>query len=353
MSEPKTKSSVALVPEHCTFRWLRLVSATGFGIFLFFSLALIARAADPSEWIVRPSMRIIELTAFTRPRARLPVVAEIGGRVEEAQDDIGDPIGADGQFARLDATFLQLELEDNQVEQARLHDQIAFDEREVKRNQELARNKNVAASQLDQARQTLRNNTQALHRAEVRERVLKEKIARTRVLAPVGWLVIERRIEPGQWVADGERLGEVADFSTLLLPLALTPEQLSALRTMPAPLTVRLPELGREVPVAIHRINPALDEGTRKIAVDLRLQDAIEPQRGGLRAELRLPLPDPDSRLVPAAAVQRGFEENWVRPREGEAIGVTILGSERIDGEDWLRVRAPGLAPGMALSPRD
>lgn len=353
MSEPKTKSSGALVPEHRAFRWLRLVSATGFGIFLLCSLALIAQAADSEEWIVRPSMRIIEFTAFTRPRARLPVVAEIGGRVEEVQDDIGESIGADGQFARLDATFLQLELEDNQVEQARLRDQIAFDGREVTRNQALARNKNVAANQLDQARQTLRNNTQALHRAEVQERVLKEKIARTQVPAPVGWQVIERRIEPGQWVSDGERLGEVADFSTLLLSLALTPEQLSALRAMPAPLTAKLPELGREVLVAIYRVNPAIDEDTRKIAVDLRLQEAIKPQRGGLRAQLRLALPDPDSRLVPAAAVQRGFEENWVQPREGEAIGVTILGSERIDGEDWLRVRAPGLAPGMPLSRRE
>lgn len=309
--------------------------------------------AAESVLAARPSTRALELTAFTRPRARLPLVAEIGGRIESVMHDIGERIGDDGLFARIDATFLQLELEDNRVEQARLRDQIAFDEREVARNQELARNKNVAAAQLDQARQTLLNDTQALNRLAVQARVLDERISRTRVTAPPGWQVTERRIEPGQWVGDGERLGEVADFSSLLLPFALTPEQLAALQAMPAPLTVELPELGLTVPATIYRINPALDEQTRKIAVDLKLEDAIEPQRGGLRAELQLRFPDPDNLLIPAAAVHRGFEENWVQPVDGEQIKITILGSERIDGQNWLRARATGLSPGRPLQPRE
>lgn len=302
---------------------------------------------------VRPSTRVIELTAFSRPRARLPLVAEMSGRIETVLRDIGEPIGEDGVFARIDATFLRLELEENAVEQARLRDQVAFDTREVERYRELARNNNVAAAQLDDTRQTLRNDTQALHRLDVQARVLAEKISRTRVLAPSGWRLIERRIEPGQWVGNGERLGEVADFSVLLLPFALTPEQLAALRTAPEPLTVDLPELGLRIPAAIYRINPALDEETRKIDVDLRLQTPVEPQRGGLRARLRLPLPDPGHLLIPAAAVHRGLEESWVQPLTGGPVTITILGSERIDDQEWLRARASGIAPGDRLRVRE
>ncbi|EXJ13532.1 efflux RND transporter periplasmic adaptor subunit [Imhoffiella purpurea] len=312
-----------------------------------------AGAAEEEALAARPSSRFIELTAFTRPRARLPLVAEMAGRVEAVLQDIGDPVGEDGLFARLDATFLKLELEENGVEQARLRDQIAYDQREVERNRELARKNNVAAAQLDEARQTLRNDTQALRRLEVQARVLAEKISRTQIRAPSGWRLIERLIEPGQWVGDGERLGEAADFSILLLPFSLTPEQLVALRETGETLSVEIPELGVQVPAAIYRVNPALDEATRKIDVDLRLQTAIEPQRGGLRAELRLQLPDPENLLIPAAAVHRGFEESWVQPLNGEPLVVTILGGERIEGREWLRARAPGLEPGDPLRPRE
>lgn len=318
------------------------------------SLSATSAAAEERTLLeIRPAFSVHELTAFTRPRARLPLVAEIGGRVVEVVLDIGEPIGEDGLFARIDDTFLRLELNDNLIEQNRLRDQIEFDQREVSRNQELSRKDNVAAAQLDRVRQTLRNTTQTLHQADLKAQVLKEKIARTSVKAPAAWSLIDRRIEPGQWVAAGERIGEVADFSTLILPFALTPQQLSALRETPAPLTVRLPELDRIVPVTIYRVNPALDEQTRKIRVDLRLDTTIEPQRGGLRALLRLRLPDPGHLLIPAAAVQRSFEEHRVQPLQGEPVPIAILGREQIDGQQWLRARAPDLAPGTVLQPMD
>lgn len=308
---------------------------------------------DETLLTARPAFRLIGLTAFTRPRARLPLVSEVDGRIEEVFRDIGEPIGSDALFARIDDTFLRFQLKDTLLEKTRLADQVAFDEREVKRSETLAGKKHIAASQLDRTRQTLSNSTQAFQRAEVQLQILTEQIARTRVRAPPGWKVIERRIEPVQWVNAGERLGEVADFSTLLLPFALTPEQLTALRAMPQPLTVELPELGIHAPAAIYRINPALDRETRKILVDLALQQPIEPQRGGLRAELELELPDPDNLLIPKAAVHRGFEEHWVQPQRGDRVTIRLLGSMRIDGQDWLRARAPDLATDQPLLPSE
>ena len=183
------------------------------------ALLLIATAAaepPPTLFTAEPALREVSLTGFTRARAELPLVAEVAGRVEAVAHQIGEAIGPEGVFAHIDDTFLRLELEEVAIEQERLREQIDYDTRELRRYQELARQSSASQAQVDTLEQTLRNNRQALRVLEVKERVLAERLARTRVRAPAGWLVTARNVEPGQWVRDGDVIGAVADFSTLL-----------------------------------------------------------------------------------------------------------------------------------------
>jgi multidrug efflux pump subunit AcrA (membrane-fusion protein) len=190
--------------------------------------------------------------------------------------------------------------------------------------------------------QTLRNNRQALRVLEVKERVLAERLARTRVRAPAGWLVTARNVEPGQWVREGDVIGAAADFSTLLVPFALTPEQYAALPD--ESIALDLPELGLRVPASAYRINPGFDPATRKIAVELAVVGDISPRRGGLRALLTLALPERTGTvLLPAAAVEERYEEAWVTREDGARIRVTLLGSTE-DGQ--VRLAGDGIRPG-------
>lgn len=305
--------------------------------------------ADPSPGLVtaEPAVREVTLTGFTRARAQLPLVAETAGRVEEAFFDIGDAIGEEGVFVRLDATFITLELDEVKVQRERIQAQIDYDQREVKRYTKLARQNNASASQLDTLEQTLRNNRHELRALEVQQRVLEERLTRTRTRAPAGWQVTARKVEPGQWVKAGEVVGEVADFSTLLVPFALTPEQHAALLARNGELQVRLPDLQQEVAAGIYRTNPGFDPTTRKIALDLEIRDQIEPRRGGLRAQLRLDLPERTGAVtLPAAAVEHSYEEFWVTREDGERLRVMFLG--RGSGEDSTRMRvaSPEIEPG-------
>jgi len=299
-----------------------------------------------------PAVRSVELTGFTRARARLPLVAEGDGRVESVAADIGGVIGADGTFARIDGTFIRLELDETRVRQDQLRSQIAFDEREVERYRSLARQNNAAASQLDTFEQTLRNNRHALSQLEVQQRVLEERLRRTRIQAPPGWRVTARTIEPGQWVATGERLGEVADFATLIVPFALTPEQHAALTALAdgGGLRLRLPDLEQSLPASVYRDNPGFDPETRKLAVELELDAPVQPARGGLRARLALPMPERSGAvLLPEAAVRRSYEEYWVEPLDGKPIRVLVLGREERAAGTWLRISSPELAAGARV----
>ena len=316
-------------------------------LFLPVVAPLPAWADDETLVIAEPALREVTLTGFTRARARLPLIAEVEGRVLTVQADIGDAIPSDGTFARIDDTFIAMELDEITVEQSRLREQIAYDEREAKRYRVLAQKNNAAAVQLDTAEQTLRNNRHALQTLDVKRRILDERRARTWVKAPPGWRVTGREVEPGQWVSVGQRLGEAASFDPVLVPLALTLQELDALRSLEQP-RLLLPELDREIDAAIYRINPGFDPETRKIAVDLSISGSSAPSRGGVRALLRIALPERSGAIeLPAAAVRSSFEEHWVQPEDGEPIRVLLLGStDGPSGDHRLRVSAPELRPG-------
>jgi RND family efflux transporter MFP subunit len=330
-----------------------LRTALGVGGMFFAVLSVTSDAiAQPHASLAtaEPAVRETMLTGFTRARATLPLVAETSGRTEAVSRDIGGAIGKDGIFARLDDTFIRLELEQVAVEQERLRNQIAFDQREVKRYTELARRNNASASQLDSLEQTLRDNKEALRVLEVKQKVLQERLARTRIRAPSDWLVTSRAVEPGQWVREGEKVGEVADFSALLVPFALTPEQYAAL-TGPGSgdsIRLRLPDIGQEVAASVYRTNPRFDPETRKIAVELEIRDQVSPHRGGLRAQLSLWLPERTGAvLLPPEAVDRSYEEHWVTRENGERVRVMLLGRTGGSDGERLHVAAPNVAPGQ------
>lgn len=307
----------------------------------------------PALATAAPALREVLLTGFTRARAEAPLVAETSGRVEEVFLDIGDAADEQGRFARLDTTFLELDLAEIGVQQDRLRAQIEYDQREVERYRELARQNNTSASQLDGLEQALRNNNHELRSLEVKQRVLNERLARATIRVPAGWRITARTVEPGQWVREGETVGRAADFSLLLVPFALTSEELGTLTAQADSLRLDLTDLGHGVAARIYRTNPGFDPETRKIAVDLALADPVEPARGGLRARLRLSLPERTGAVsLPAAALEQSYEEYWVTREDGERLRVLLLGPDRSDPAR-TRVVAPAIHPGdrFRLSP--
>lgn len=297
-----------------------------------------------------PATSRIQLSGFTRARAVVPLVAEATGKVLRVLADVGQPVGQGGVFALVDPTFIQLELRDNAVQQDRLRARIAYDDTEAARYRRLVDQGSAAQARLDELEQALSQSRHELAALEVGHDVLAERLARTRVTAPAGWLVMAREAEPGQWVTQGQTLGQAGDFGTLLVPFALAPEQLAALQGAGGALTLALPDLGREVPATVHRIYPGFDPETRKTAVDLAVT-GLPGARGGLRAVLALEVPDPAGGvLLPRAAVSERYEQHWVRRDDGTEVQVVLLGNHGGPGGDLLRVASPEIAPGQRFA---
>lgn len=319
-------------------------------LLLLLAAGLPARAADVAPRLVeaQPAGRTVVLTAFTRARAAMDLTAENAGKVTFVAGEVGQAIGRDGAFARLDTTLAALELAKNRTDQARLASSVAYLDKEAGRYRTLVAQTVADQASLDKLEQDLDSARHQLDALKVEEKRLAEVMARSTVKAPAGWRIMARAVEPGQWVAAGQVLGRAGDYATLLAPLALAPEELTALRRAGSDLAVELPDLGVTVPARIFRMSPAFDADTRKTDLDLVLAPAnasdIPDRRGGLRVKLSLTIPDQAGAvLLPEAALHKRYDEYFLLREDGARVSVVLL--ERT-AEGMVRVANHNLAPG-------
>ena len=305
-----------------------------------------------STCTAQPAQQQILLTGFTRARAILDIIPEVTGRCLEITADTGEPIGENGVFAVIDSTLIRLELQANEVSRQQAQRRSRFDSEQVQRYRRLLTSKSSSKARLDELELQLDQSKLKLDQLQVEEKRLQELLSRHKVKAPPGWRIIERHVEPGQWVAGGKVLAQAGDYRTLLVPLAVTPAELVGLKQKKA-IPLHLPDEDLNGHGNLHRVSPGFDPVTRKIRVEILLDqptyEKISLKQGGVRVEIPIRVPDPmQGFLVPARAVDERYEEHWLTRENGEQIRVIVLGSAAgpDDNRKWLRITSPDIKSG-------
>ncbi len=302
-------------------------------------------------FIAKPAARTLSLTGFTRARTTMTLVAEESGRCMEVLADIGEEIGPDGVFAKLDPTFIQLDLDRNRAEQTRLNSDVRFHSKEMQRYKKLVKGETAAQTALDSRVKELTSARQQLEVLKVEEKRLLERLDRLLLKAPAGWKVSSRNLEAGEWIVAGTAVADLGRFDVLLVPYALTNSELSALRDFGENLKLYLPEAQAEAQARIARIAPDFDPETRKIMVDLEVVDGDFVFRGGLRTVLNIPLPDPGgSVLAPINSLIKAYEDYFLIRPDGKRVKVLVLG----DGPEGAhgptaRISSPEISAGQSF----
>ncbi len=308
------------------FTFVILMSA----IQLTVSLSVFAEA----KWVtVEPVMRKVTITGFTRAQSKMPLTAEVEGKVSDIFADIGEPIPATRKFACLDDTFAKIDIKSAKNEMSRHYIDIKYFKKEVSRHKQLVKKQISAVSILDGLIRDLDNAKQALSVVAIRKQRLEEHKRRHCIEAPVGWLVIDRDIERGQWVNQGEVLAHVGNYSQLKVPVTLSQKELAALKQGKESIKLFLMDFNLKVPAIIEHISPAFDEKTRKILVDLLIKENLPELHGGMRVGLTLKIPDAKSTsfTISKQALEERFEEYWVQRKDGKSIRVKLLGDQAND----------------------
>lgn len=280
----------------------------------------------------RPALQTTVLRGYTRARWQRFLTCEEPGRCLEVRAEMGDTIAADALFARLDPTFIDLELKANQVARARLENQAVYWQREVERYRKLSGSKAVSETRVQELELKYDQARLGLDELKVKAEILEERQRRCLIKAPPGWHLLERKIEPGEWLTRGRIVGQVGDYRTLLVPFSLTPEQYEWLKKESAggSLFLMKSSAGQtsiKIPARLLHISPAFDLKTRKISVKLEITGGLSEMRGGIALELAIVLPEAGGVVeVPASALVERYGACWLTRENGVEVKVINLG---------------------------
>ena len=123
------------------------------------------------------------------------------------------------------------------------------------------------------------------------------------ILAPITGTVIKRYVYEGQYVQEGEKLFEIADFSTMWFQFVAYEQDLPFLE-LGQKVTVRTTALpDKSFQAEIKFINPNLDDATRSARVRVEIANPKRELRHKLYAEGTVELGAPDVLAVPRTAV--------------------------------------------------
>ncbi len=295
----------------------------------------------------------ILLTGFTRARAGMDLIPEVAGKCVDLYADVGEVIADNGIFASVDATMVELDLQANALSQQQTRSTLRFNTTQVKRYRQLHTSKSSSQARLDEQELELEQSRIKLEQLQVEEQRLRELLARHRIKAPPGWRIIERQVEPGQWLRSGQVIARAGDFQQLIVPFAVTRAELRSLQEQGDTIIVHLPFDGKEGRGSLYRISPGFDPVSRKIQVEILLSettcDNLSLQQGGVQVEVKVEVPDPmHSLLIPASAVLERYEENRLIRSTNQEMRVIVLGNA--PGPDnsgrWLRIISPDIKPG-------
>ncbi len=324
---------------------------------LFCTFLFCATPQAQAEFTVTSAKKDQVMTGYTRPSRSVVLTAEVAGKVIRVNYKTGEAT-ADRPIVEIDSTFVALSLENSQLQLKQIQSKIKSMESQVdflrsahERVSELRKSQNVSEVKFDESANNLTqavNELDALklekERLRIAHKQLKEQLARHRIYGFRGGVITGLPVEAGEAVQPGSPVAEVSDYGTLVVPLAVSNEELSAFRNLPALFDATLD--GIPVKARINFVNPRFDEKTRKLQMEIAIREFSGLRRGGLKFQTHLNV-STDGVLIPRQAVKNRFGNPSVTLKATrETVPVMILGET---GNNLIVAETKKVRPGVIL----
>lgn len=228
----------------------------------------------------RPMERALHVVGTLSARDEATVSAQVAGQIEKYHVDFGDRVTANQELVLIDVTAYEALVRQSAANLARATASAANAAQNLKRIQELQKEKIASTSDLEQAVAESGKTQADVKAVEATDAIARLNLERSRVRAPFAGAVAQRLASVGDYVAIGTPILRLIQTDPLRLRLEV-PERESV--TVRPGQTVRLTVDGDTNAYAgrIVRIAPALREADRTLQVE-----ADVPNQGGLRAGL-------------------------------------------------------------------
>jgi len=285
---------------------------------------------------LRPMERGLQVVGTLAAREEATIAAQVAGQLEKNYIELGDRVKTGQELALIDTTSYEALANVSAANLTRANASAANAAQNLKRVQDLQKDKIASTSDLDAAVADAGRTRSEVKAAEANDAVTRLNLERSRVRAPFDGIIAERIASAGDYLAIGAPIVRLVQTDPLRLRLEV-PERDSV--TVRVGQTVRVTVEGdtNVYRGVLARTAPAIRAENRMLEVE-----ADVPNPGGLRAGLfaraRIILNANDETVsVPARSliVFAGIEK-VVIARDGKATEKMVTTGRR-DG-DWVEI---------------
>jgi len=295
---------------------------------------------------LRPMERTLQVVGSLSARDEATVAAQVAGQIEKNHVDFGDRVTAGQELVLIDVTAYEALVRQSAANLARAGASAANAEQNLKRIQELQKEKIASTSDLEQAVAESAKAQADVKAVEATDAIARLNLERSRVRAPFDGAVAQRLASVGDYVAIGTPIVRIVQTDPLRLRLEVPERESVVVRPGQA---VRLTVDGEtnSYPGRIVRIAPAVREADRMLLVE-----ADVPNPGGLRAglfaraQIIVNPKEPALSIPPNAVITFAGIEKVVALQDGQAAEKTVTTGRR--GTGWIEVMS-GVSEGETV----
>jgi RND family efflux transporter MFP subunit len=290
--------------------------------------------------------RALHVVGTLSAHEEVTVAAQVAGQIEKFHVDLGDRVAAGQEMALIDTTSYEALARASAANLAKATAAAANVSRNLKRIQELQKDKIASSSELDQATADAASASAEVKAVEAADAIARLNLERSRVKAPFDGAVAQRISGVGGYVAIGTPILRFVWTDPLRLRVDV-PERESINVRVGQTVRVSLEGDTNVYNGKLSRVAPAIREADRMLPVE-----ADVPAQGALRAGLftraQIIVSERDEAIsVPAAAliVFAGLEK-VVIVKDGKAAEKVVSTGRR--GADWVELIS-GLGAGETV----
>ncbi|WP_182912773.1 efflux RND transporter periplasmic adaptor subunit [Paracoccus onubensis] len=301
---------------------------------------------------VRPQTlrRTLAVSGTLHPYIQVEIASRTTGTVEQVRARLGDRVSRGDLLLQIESNSQQAQLLQQQAALEANRAQSLLAETQRQRSERLSDRGLTAAANLESSRSNLEVHKANLEMQRATVSAARIALRDTRILAPFDGIIAARKVDPGQTVASGTAVFELADLSSMQarvdVPVART---VSLKPGQKVHLTLQgLPN--REFIGRIDGIAPVASEGSRNSAVTVRVDNPDGILRGGMFVSGQVEIGSlPDAIAIPQDALREDADGRHVLKISGDRL---VRQPVDIDPSMWDSNALIAITSGLKASDR-
>ena len=291
--------------------------------------------------------RYLRVTGQLQGMQDAQVAADTAGKVTETPVERGSLVKAGDVLVKVDGRMAEISLREAEASVALAQAKLILATNEAERNAPLVKTKAIADADFRKLEADQAAREAELAAAAARRDLVLKTLGDSVIRAPFDGLVVERYVQPGEYVRADTRIARVVEVARLRLVLNVPETAVGSVREG-QPVEFTTAAFAEEPFTGIIRfIGGAVRESARDLIVEAEVQNADGRLKPGLFADARVRLGETRAVALPPEALRiEGTRRSVFLVENGVVAERLVEVGEAHDG--WIEVRR-GLKAGEAV----